>query len=164
MRDAYRQFPILLAEPLRAVFGRLASDPVVDHGSVLVHCAAGKDRTGFAVAMLLSAVGVRRVDIIEDYLRTGAQVALGVRIEDARAAVRMAAGAGPGDEVLAELAAVDAALLEVSFDFIEETFGTVDDYLAGPCGLHPEGREKLAESLTGGAAAVRISNSIRRKA
>jgi protein-tyrosine phosphatase len=34
------------------------------------HCSAGKDRTGFAAALLLMALGVERDDIIEDYLAT----------------------------------------------------------------------------------------------
>lgn len=39
-------------------------------GPVLLHCAAGKDRTGVSVALLLSAAGVRRDAIIADYVRT----------------------------------------------------------------------------------------------
>ncbi|MCA1192420.1 tyrosine-protein phosphatase [Saccharopolyspora sp. 6V] len=39
-------------------------------GPVLVHCAAGKDRTGVVSAMLLSAAGVRSDAIIADYVRT----------------------------------------------------------------------------------------------
>jgi protein-tyrosine phosphatase len=39
-------------------------------GPVLVHCAAGKDRTGIVVAVLLRAAGVRRDDVMADYLRT----------------------------------------------------------------------------------------------
>lgn len=37
-------------------------------GAILVHCAAGKDRTGVVVALSLDAVGVDRAMIIEDYL------------------------------------------------------------------------------------------------
>ncbi len=37
---------------------------------VLVHCFAGKDRTGFAVAVVLEAVGVRHDAIVADYLRS----------------------------------------------------------------------------------------------
>jgi hypothetical protein len=37
---------------------------------ILLHCAAGKDRTGVAAAMTLAAVGVRPEAIVEDYLRT----------------------------------------------------------------------------------------------
>ncbi|MDA3625418.1 tyrosine-protein phosphatase [Saccharopolyspora oryzae] len=39
-------------------------------GPVLIHCAAGKDRTGVSAAMLLSAVGVREDAIVADYART----------------------------------------------------------------------------------------------
>ena len=40
-------------------------------GPVLVHCAAGKDRTGVVVALALSAVGVRSEAIVADYAATG---------------------------------------------------------------------------------------------
>jgi protein tyrosine/serine phosphatase len=43
-------------------------------GSVLVHCAAGKDRTGVVVALALDAVGVDRDLIVADYLATGARI------------------------------------------------------------------------------------------
>ena len=38
--------------------------------ATLVHCAAGKDRTGVAVAMLLDAVGVERAAVVADYTAT----------------------------------------------------------------------------------------------
>ncbi|MFB9902615.1 tyrosine-protein phosphatase [Allokutzneria oryzae] len=43
-------------------------------GPVLVHCAAGKDRTGVATALMLSAVGVTREAIVADYVRTQANM------------------------------------------------------------------------------------------
>lgn len=39
-------------------------------GAVMFHCSAGKDRTGFAAALLLSALGASWDDIMADYLRT----------------------------------------------------------------------------------------------
>ncbi|HLY33427.1 MAG TPA: tyrosine-protein phosphatase [Jatrophihabitantaceae bacterium] len=36
-------------------------------GATIVHCAAGKDRTGVVVAIALAEIGVRREDIIDDY-------------------------------------------------------------------------------------------------
>jgi protein-tyrosine phosphatase len=44
------------------------------HGAVLVHCAAGKDRTGVLVALALDAAGVDRETIIGDYLATGQRI------------------------------------------------------------------------------------------
>jgi protein-tyrosine phosphatase len=37
---------------------------------LLFHCTAGKDRTGWLAALLLSALGVERSTVVEDYLRT----------------------------------------------------------------------------------------------
>src|SRR5262249_4927503 len=41
------------------------------NGAALVHCAAGKDRTGVVVALTLTAVGVRPQDVVADYAATG---------------------------------------------------------------------------------------------
>jgi protein-tyrosine phosphatase len=41
-------------------------------GATLIHCAAGKDRTGVSIALLLRLVGVSREAIVEDYLATAA--------------------------------------------------------------------------------------------
>jgi protein-tyrosine phosphatase len=40
-------------------------------GSALVHCAAGKDRTGVVCALALETVGVTREEVVADYARTG---------------------------------------------------------------------------------------------
>jgi hypothetical protein len=44
------------------------------HGAVLVHCAAGKDRTGMVVALALDAAGVERQTIVADYLATAQRI------------------------------------------------------------------------------------------
>ena len=42
-----------------------------DQGAALVHCAAGKDRTGVVVALALTAAGVRPQAVVADYAATG---------------------------------------------------------------------------------------------
>lgn len=56
----------VLVEALRAIAGAA--------GPVLVHCTAGKDRTGLVVALALAAVGVSDSDIARDYGLSGPQV------------------------------------------------------------------------------------------
>jgi protein-tyrosine phosphatase len=46
-----------------------------DHAPALIHCAAGKDRTGIVVAVLLAAAGVDREAIVADYLATAERLA-----------------------------------------------------------------------------------------
>lgn len=44
-------------------------------GATLIHCAAGKDRTGVSIALLLRLAGVSRDVVVEDYLLTNAALA-----------------------------------------------------------------------------------------
>jgi len=55
-----------MAWRMRGMFECIATGSV----PLVVHCAAGKDRTGVAVAVLLRAVGVSQQTAIEDYLLT----------------------------------------------------------------------------------------------
>jgi protein tyrosine/serine phosphatase len=46
-----------------------------DRGAAIVHCAAGRDRTGVVVALALTAAGVRPEAVIADYVATGERAA-----------------------------------------------------------------------------------------
>lgn len=59
----YGAFPAMLAPQLRIVFDMLKRND----GPIAYNCSAGQDRTGFATAMVLSALGVPRDTIVEDY-------------------------------------------------------------------------------------------------
>jgi protein-tyrosine phosphatase len=58
-------------EPLVAAITAVAQAP----GAVIVHCAAGKDRTGLVIASILGAVGVGDEDVIADYALTSDNMA-----------------------------------------------------------------------------------------
>jgi protein-tyrosine phosphatase len=75
------------------------------HTPALVHCAAGKDRTGITVAVLLAAAGVEEADIVADYVVTG------LRLDRVRAALSRRGGY-PEDMVIPEPAPLDAAPIE----------------------------------------------------
>ncbi|HET9446613.1 MAG TPA: tyrosine-protein phosphatase [Steroidobacteraceae bacterium] len=59
----YRSWLALLAPQFRATFRELKRS----RGAVALNCTAGQDRTGVAVALILSALGVSRTTIFEDY-------------------------------------------------------------------------------------------------
>jgi len=65
--DYVRDAPEAIAQGLRAL-----ADP--HSGGVLVHCAAGKDRTGVFVAVTLTLVGVHRDAVVADYERTDERI------------------------------------------------------------------------------------------
>ena len=66
MESAYRQLMREATVELAGIVELVATAP----GPILVHCTAGKDRTGIVIAVLLRAIGVRRTDVLADYLRT----------------------------------------------------------------------------------------------
>jgi len=66
MLDLYRALPTWMAPRIRGFFECIANEQL----PLVIHCAAGKDRTGVAVAVLLSALGVDEDTILEDYLLT----------------------------------------------------------------------------------------------
>ncbi|AKN15549.1 tyrosine-protein phosphatase [Mycobacterium haemophilum] len=67
MTDEYRQFPMRngAQSALHRVITLLAAGR-----SVLTHCFAGKDRTGFVVATVLETIGIDRDSIVADFLRS----------------------------------------------------------------------------------------------
>ncbi|MER7706122.1 tyrosine-protein phosphatase [Kitasatospora sp. NPDC097605] len=62
-------FYLLMAESDPAAV-KLAVEAATRPGGLLLHCAAGKDRTGFLTALLLDLLGVPAEEIVADYART----------------------------------------------------------------------------------------------
>ena len=66
MRQSYRNYVRDNTHSFRALFGHLLED----RAPLVIHCTAGKDRTGFACALILHTLGVPDEVISEDYLLT----------------------------------------------------------------------------------------------
>ena len=66
----YRRILDALAVSMTTIFDLLLHT----HGPTLVHCVAGKDRTGVLIAVLLAAAGVSRRQIVADYQLTGPNI------------------------------------------------------------------------------------------
>jgi protein-tyrosine phosphatase len=99
---------------------------------VLIHCRAGKDRTGFMCALVQQAVGVERAAIFHDYCETNNHFGLvSPRME--RFMKIMSLGKLQMENVRASLSAREE-YLQAAFDRIEECHGGMTSYLA-KCGV-----------------------------
>jgi protein-tyrosine phosphatase len=136
MLQVYADFP---ATPQAgAAITAIAESIVRDEGAVLVHCAAGKDRTGWAVATLLRAVGVTEADLLEDYLFSNAAV------ESLNADIERNSG---GQLTLsADLLGVDADYLAAATNSMHVRHGGLDEYLAA-IGIGDTLRNRLRDRL-----------------
>jgi protein-tyrosine phosphatase len=131
MLDLYRALPAWMAPRLRGMFECIAADRT----PLIVHCAAGKDRTGIAIALLLHVLGVSMETILEDYVLTNSAGDFEQFIR-----TRGASHLGLADqhhpllalspEVRRVLFAAEADYLQAAFTAIDSEFGGVDAYLA----------------------------------
>jgi protein-tyrosine phosphatase len=103
---------------------------------LLFHCSAGKDRTGFAAAILLTALGVAWESVVEDYLATR-------RLW--RSDPELAHELPPA--VADKLLGVHPELLQAAFDAIRGEYGGTEAYFERVLGLDAGNRERLRELL-----------------
>jgi protein-tyrosine phosphatase len=132
MCQTYRGFVQEGAPVYARFFRHLIEQPT----PLVFHCTAGKDRTGFAAALLLGALGVSRDDIVQDYLLTN-QLYVRSTLVEAR---------GPA-HVMDVLWSVQPAFLDAAFVAIDKDFGGLPRYLEGPMGLGPRELAQLRASL-----------------
>jgi len=142
----YAELPFLLSTPLRALHLAVAGGRT----PVLVHCSAGKDRTGVAVAFLLHSAGVGLNDIVADYGRSAALVDLE---SDLRAGRGIGWNAG-GDsmerlapEIRAVMKATEPAYLQAAFDEVARRCGSVDAFISDHLGVSDDDRAAIRAEL-----------------
>lgn len=143
MLASYRQFPHAFVDKLRLLFEQMLDG---DGVPVVFHCAAGKDRTGFVAATLLTALGVPWPTIVEDYLLT-ARHWHGPRSEAAlQETLHAIFGSPPSVEVMLPLMAVEERYLAASLEEITRHYHSFDGYLQA-AGLDPQRRAALRDAL-----------------
>jgi protein-tyrosine phosphatase len=117
----------------------------LDEGAFLVHCAAGKDRTGFACALILHALGVPEDTVLEDYLLTNEHLDMEERI--LRLAARYEPNGLPDRESIMALAGVRPEYLKAAYEAIEAEFEGVEYYIERAVGLDAAARAVLQARL-----------------
>jgi protein-tyrosine phosphatase len=128
MRESYQNYVRQNTPSFRALFVHLLED----RAPLVIHCTAGKDRTGFACALILHALGVPDELIAEDYLLTNRFY----RRDPA-------ASSDLPEEVRQVLASVQASFLAAGFATISADYGGLENYLSDALGLGRRERATL---------------------
>jgi protein-tyrosine phosphatase len=131
MRSLYQGMPAAFAPHMGKLLGQIGDGCL----PLLIHCTAGKDRTGFAVATLLSVLGVDERDIYEDYLLTERFTQRDERRVYLTELLQQQLGHSPDVGVVDAIMGVDESYLAAALGEIQDRFGSVEAYLTGPCGI-----------------------------
>jgi protein-tyrosine phosphatase len=130
MRDSYRNYVRHNTASFRNLFGHLLED----RAPLVIHCTAGKDRTGFASALILHALGVADDVIAEDYLLTNRFYR-----RDATAAADLP------DDVRNAIGSVETSYLAAAFEAVGKEYGDLETYLRDGLKLGTAERTALKE-------------------
>ena len=110
----------------------------------IVHCAAGKDRTGIFCALVLAELGVSDQTILDDYLMTNHAVDFDAIATAMRARLKQKYGRTFGDAELKAFLGVDAEYLTAAF----EKMGDLKSYLRKTLGVDESVLDRLRDRLT----------------
>jgi protein-tyrosine phosphatase len=145
MLDYYRKAPFWSRH--LALYRTWLEALASEDGPVLVHCAAGKDRTGIACALVHHMAGVHHDDLVADYLLTNDAERMQRRLPLMAEYVRELNGRTPSDEAMFTAMRVEAEYLEVAFRVIGERYGSLDGYLEQALGVDAAMRQALLERV-----------------
>lgn len=124
------------------LFSRLA-DP--GRLPAVIHCLGGKDRTGLAVALLLTALGVEREVVLDDYQLTNDYCGSAHLPE----VVELFIGSGIAQEAAEGLLSAPRWAMAKALAELDEEYAGIESYLRGPCGVRPATLHALKAALSG---------------
>jgi protein-tyrosine phosphatase len=138
MTALYTQLPMQFADLLGELLQHLADG----HGPAMVHCTAGKDRTGVVCALVQHALGVPAAMIEADYMASDTHLGA----ERLARYLRDHYGQSPPDDLI-DMMRVRPEYLDAALRSAAAQFGSVDGYLQQAAGLTDDRRAALHQQL-----------------
>jgi protein-tyrosine phosphatase len=140
----------LLPRSFDGKLGLLLDDLLTgERAPAVIHCTAGKDRTGFAVAVLLLALGVPMETVRHDYLLTGRYLDLERMMSASAQYLKSVVGdrIEPDDAMLRMLCGVHEDYLDAALGAVVRDHGSVLAYLEATAGFDAAKRDRLRDLL-----------------
>lgn len=147
-------------ERMLSVYTRMPDNPAMQNmfarylrilaerdGASLVHCFAGKDRTGIAATLLLHILGVRPRDQMAEFLRTNSAPTLAVLRHQSVPGIEQRLGRQLDDDAVRALLEVHEDYLLRFHETVTASHGSLDAWLEDRIGVDGALRERLQERL-----------------
>lgn len=145
MLEEYARLPF---EPAHLeLFGRTFRALGETGGPILIHCAAGEDRTGLLVALIHHLLGVSRADIEADYLLTNAARSTQDWVTRFSDLLERDYGRRPPRDAVQAFLRVHPEWLRSAFAAIEARSGSLDAYIEAALGVDAALRARIVDQL-----------------
>ncbi|TAL02532.1 MAG: tyrosine-protein phosphatase [Rhodospirillaceae bacterium] len=144
-RESYREYATDFADRYATMFRLILES---EGRPIVIHCTAGKDRTGFGSALILSALGVPERTIKEDYLLSNGCTWLRSYVQHIADKTADADKPEPKEQRLArfmEILGARGDRLDAAFDAIRTRAGSIDDYFRDVLGVTDANRARMQE-------------------
>jgi protein-tyrosine phosphatase len=128
----------------RMQFGVLLTRLATTSGNQIFHDSTGKDRAGWAAAILLGIAGVPLDVIMQDYMLTNTVAATAIQARMDALGRRTNAAIEANSAVLFR---ADPAVLQAGFDQLQAGFGTLDAYVTQGLGVERAAMDMLRAKL-----------------
>ena len=119
----------------------------------LFHCTAGKDRTGFAAAILLLTIGVSPDQVMQDFLASNRY--LEDDIERNLEKIQSHSEYVTNPQVLRQILGVNPHSLKSAISTMESTYGSIDGFIEHGLGIDAKTRQRLRQLLLEKATSFR---------
>ncbi|MFT4081893.1 MAG: tyrosine-protein phosphatase [Nocardioides sp.] len=130
------------SDTAKAAYRELFTSLARERGASLYHCTAGKDRTGWATAALLTLLGVPDRTVMKDYLLSNTYYYESAAVQEMLAALPEAQR-----EIYTPFMQVRASYLDAGLDRVEEEYGSMRNYFVEGLGLSHATIARLEDRL-----------------
>ena len=143
MLAVYTRMPVNPA--MQTMFARYLRALVEREGASLVHCFAGKDRTGIAATLVLHILGVSEADQRAEFLRTNDAPTIDVLRRQSVPGIEARLGRTLDEEGIRALLEVHGDYLDRFHEIVSDKHGSLDAWLEAEIGVDDALRESLRE-------------------
>jgi len=144
MLNIYRQFAF---EPRHIELYRTWFEELASGGAGVIHCAAGKDRTGLGCALTLTALGADEATVFGDYEYTNAAVNIEERLPVILARIEERVGRRLDHAALRPMLGVSPDYLRAALNEISARYGDIGVYLSNVLGVDAAASQRLRQQL-----------------